>query len=300
MRRFFTLMFTICALSSHAQYFWSENFDYTADPYLSHFVIDTTYHSNIWQIGKPQKVVFDSALSYPNAIVTDTLNPYPPNDTSVFVVKQYFMPGPPIMSLNFLYKLDIDSGVIAKVEVSGDNGSNWINMITEDTTYLFYWGATKPRMDTSVLSWQYFQINMETWVNAYPGGPDSFPHYRTSDTLLFRFTFISTSDTTSKDGWIMDNFYIENAIMEGAVSVVNKNEYVSVYPVPSDGAFYIHSSDPSLTNAAINIYDVSGRNVYKGYSTGGNTFLNLQLPAGCYYLRYGNGKDYAIKKLIIR
>ena len=47
--------------------------------------IDTVhYHHNIWQVGAPHKSVFTSAQSLPNAIVTDTANPVPPNDTSVF------------------------------------------------------------------------------------------------------------------------------------------------------------------------------------------------------------------------
>ena len=47
---------------------------------LSQLSIDTiTFPGNIWQIGMPQKPLFDSVSSNynPNAIITDTLNPYP-------------------------------------------------------------------------------------------------------------------------------------------------------------------------------------------------------------------------------
>ncbi len=41
---------------------------------LSHLTIDTTaFPLNIWEIGHPQKPLFDSAASTPNAIVTDTI-----------------------------------------------------------------------------------------------------------------------------------------------------------------------------------------------------------------------------------
>ncbi|MFI5135825.1 MAG: hypothetical protein ACHQD9_08235 [Chitinophagales bacterium] len=48
--------------------------------------IDTTA-GNIWEIGRPHKIFFDSAYSLPNAIVTDTLNPYPINNFSTFTIK---------------------------------------------------------------------------------------------------------------------------------------------------------------------------------------------------------------------
>jgi len=42
--------------------------------------------SGIWQIGPPQKAIFDSAYSLPNALVTDTLNTYPVNQECYFDV----------------------------------------------------------------------------------------------------------------------------------------------------------------------------------------------------------------------
>ena len=47
--------------------------------------IDT---NSVWQIGPPNKEVhFKSASTVPNVIVTDTINPYPINDTSRFQIK---------------------------------------------------------------------------------------------------------------------------------------------------------------------------------------------------------------------
>ena len=58
------------------------NFD-SGDSLWNHaIIIDTVnFRQNIWQVGKPNKSVFTSAMSAPNVIVTDTLNPYPPSDT---------------------------------------------------------------------------------------------------------------------------------------------------------------------------------------------------------------------------
>ena len=46
-----------------------------------------TSNSNIWQIGASQKIIFDSAATVPNAIVTDTINSYPVNNVSRFTIK---------------------------------------------------------------------------------------------------------------------------------------------------------------------------------------------------------------------
>jgi len=47
-----------------------------------HLITIDTQANNIWQVGKPAKSQFNSAYSIPNAIVTDTLHPYPSNITS--------------------------------------------------------------------------------------------------------------------------------------------------------------------------------------------------------------------------
>ena len=54
-----------------------------------YILIDTTIDNNIWQIGKPSKSLFSSALSSPNAIITDTSNTYPINNESYFYLKIY-------------------------------------------------------------------------------------------------------------------------------------------------------------------------------------------------------------------
>ncbi len=54
---------------------------------LQHLTIDTISNpNNIWQIGSLHKTVFTNAYSVPNALVTDTINTYPINDTSTFII----------------------------------------------------------------------------------------------------------------------------------------------------------------------------------------------------------------------
>ena len=43
--------------------------------------------NNVWQVGPTIKPFFGSSNSLPNAIMTDTINPYPINITSSFIIR---------------------------------------------------------------------------------------------------------------------------------------------------------------------------------------------------------------------
>ncbi len=299
MQRLITMLFILCSFTANAQWYWQESFEAPYDNNRTKFVIDSSNAQNKWQIGKPQKAVFDSAYSPDNAIVTDTVNTYPGHDTSVFTILHSYMFSNIMFSLTFYYKLDKDAGSIARVEISGDDGLNWIDPMTEDTTYMFYWGGPKPRLDTSVHSWTKFQLNMEDWANAWPGGPLVFPHYRTSDTVMFRFTFASGNVVIPKDGWILDNFTVEDAIGEGYVAQVRQDDILHIYPNPCGGKLYLQDAGKNEGDAQLKIYSIDGREVYRASCEPNGGYTTLPLPNGMYILRYERGDRYAIKRLVI-
>jgi len=63
---------------------------------------------NLWQIGPPQKTLFDTAFTAPNAIVTDTINRLQSRNISRFVVR---IPDTAlrwgILALQWVQKLDM-------------------------------------------------------------------------------------------------------------------------------------------------------------------------------------------------
>src|SRR5680860_1850189 len=79
------IIIIICSTNVNAQWTWWLNFE---DPQMNNerVYIDTA-GGNSWSIGAPDKTVFTSAYSPSNVIVTDTLDPYPMNDTSSFIIK---------------------------------------------------------------------------------------------------------------------------------------------------------------------------------------------------------------------
>jgi len=300
MQRIITILVVLLSFNAHAQYYWQENFEAPYDNFRDRFVRDTAGNpNNLWHIGKPQKAVFDSAYSPDNVMVTDTVNPYPGHDTSVFNLLHTYSFGNSTFMMRFYYKLDKDAGTLAKLEISGDRGLNWIEPLTEDSTYMFYWGGPKPRFDTSVLNWTKFELYMDDWVHAYPGGPIAFPHYRTSDTILFRFTFASGNVVIPHDGWMLDNFAIEDYITEGYVTEVREDDMVKVYPNPSDGRIHIHRVGAADDKGEISVYELRGREVYHTICSSNNYDLDMHLPVGVYLLKYDTGKRYAVKQLVI-
>lgn len=253
-------------------------------------VIDTVSNpDNIWQIGIPDKSVFDSAYSANHAIVTDTFNSYPINDTSSFVLK-HIRPGNLggnwSLQLNFWYQFDSDSLTdYGFIEASIDNGNTWINLLTDDNTYGLIWLEPKPVLTGNTNGWKYFSLELSqlTYTLGY------------SDTLLYRFTFISDENNTNKDGWILDDFRFED-IWE-KVTEVNNNDNIRIYPNPSHGYLRIQIDDIEEFNYNVNIIDNTGRIIYEKNIVSSNISLNL--PNGLYYVWICNGVNRYVNKIVI-
>ncbi len=298
MKYLYTLLIALFSIAANAQFYINQTFESPYDGYRSSFFIDTvTNTNNLWQIGKPQKAMFNNAFSYPNAIVTDTLHHYPTNDTSVF----YFSiwgDFSAMLTLSFYYKLDIDSLSTATIEVSGDGGANWIDILKEDTTYMFYWVSPKPRFDTSTIGWSLFELNMDTWSSSFPGSASVFPHYRTSDTVIYRFTFISGGDSTvNRDGWMMDNFIAFNSSRVSMIGTV-ANTSLHISPNPTTGTININPSFTITPTDKIVIYNMQGQQIYETVPTI-KMPMNLPLPDGVYTMKYFGSQGVATDRVVI-
>jgi hypothetical protein len=266
--------------------------DFEDTCYHQFISIDTNvYRNNRWQVGKPDKVSFDSAFTLFNAMVTDTLDPYPANDTSVFTFKLpvrlpelCYSYHPPLNMISFFYKLDIDSNTFARIEVSTDSGLSWKNL-NDSLPAGFLWNGPPVNLSTSTTEWKVFSV--------YTNPTFPVPWH---DTVFFRFTFISDSLFANKDGWIIDNFNFWY-LCEGGVATVANPNLITLYPNPSHGNLYFHTDKPHK-EATITIYDMQGRQVYNSPSPA-NGYLNLQLPDGVYTLKYSDEEEYCVKQVVI-
>ena len=290
----------LCAASSFAQFDWELNFDpFTS--YSDRILIDTISNPNcIWQIGKPNKAVFSSAHSIPNAIVTDTLNTVPANDTSVFYLKHVRDNGPlpyHLFKLRFWYQMQGDSTDFGTIEISPDTGQTWINVLTQDTAFQMNWLSLKPTLNGSTNGWQLFDLNMETWASANNIGFPNFPIYLTADTILFRFTYITDSSAAPYDGWMIDDFALAD-VWEG-IEEINNDDLISVFPNPASNELFIQQKIKT-NKQSIQVFDYAGRIVMEKVDFSNQSIDTKQLQNGVYFLKYTTTKNYTVKKFIVQ
>lgn len=285
----------LLTLTSFGQTYFSLDFDspwyYSAD---SRVYRDTISNPNcIWQIGHPNKSVFNSAHSSPNVIVTDTINSIPSNDTSTFYVMHTFpFSGPRVLGLHFWYQINGDSTDRGIVEFSTDSAHIvWINLLTQDTTYNFQWGygIPKPTLTGSAVGWNRFDLNLT-------GGQLGFENFNLGDTILFRFTYITDSINTPHDGWMIDDIYVEDWI-ESVLEIQNDN-LISLYPNPTADQLTIQRMK-SGNKQTVQIINYLGQILYVNQNFTDETIDTRQLSNGVYLLKYSDTKNFSIKKFII-
>lgn len=289
MRKLFTIicLFVGGMVRGQCDFRWID-FDYDTCYRQTLFIDTVNYHHNLWQVGKPHKVNFDSAYIYsqPNVIVTDTLNPYSANDTSVFFLKiPLLSDGWPLSQVDFMYRTDIDSGEMIKVELSSDTLLQWKDAITDTLPY----GLSRNLYDTVFRrftpDWEWFPLH-RSWP----------PHPYSNDTVIMKFTFISDSVGPGKDGWMID--YIHLSYYWESVPLFQNPTLITLFPNPSHGNIYLHTDKPNK-DATITIHNLQGQQVYSGIAPF-NGYLNMQLPNGVYTLRYSDDEEYCVKQVVIQ
>lgn len=261
-----------------------------------HITIDTlTNPNNTWQRGAPNKTLFNAAYSAPNVIVTDTLNAVPANDTSTFYLihERDNSEFNHAFGISFWFQMDGDSTDFGTIEISPDTGNTWVNMLTEDITYNFHWQGSKPTLKGSTSEWQNFYVRMDDWAMNL----GDFPVAMTADTILFRFTYITDNNSDPRDGWIIDNFTMEDWF-EGVPEIQNDN-LISISPNPTSDQLKIHSTSTS-DNSSIQILNSTGQILYDNPNFKGETVDTRQFTNGIYVLKYSEAKNFSIKRFVVQ
>lgn len=195
-----------------------------------------TSSTNIWQIGRPQKVVFDSAATYPNALVTDTLNPYPPNNSSVFKLVVKVDPNAPfgaILAIQWKQKIDMDTGNDGgMIEFSYDGGQTWENAFNSPYVYNFY-GFDPSNVHLLPNGQSGFSGQDTSWRDIWLCYNISW--FMTVDSIIVRYTFTSDSIDNNRDGWMIDNLSVHYTLLH----TINKDpseqtKYLNVFPNPTE------------------------------------------------------------------
>lgn len=269
-----------------------EHITFDDTTFNQHLFIDSTSNiNNIWQIGSPHKTTFTSAYSVPNAILTDTINPYPINDTSSFIIThEIFVPGPMWgTSISGYYKVNTDTlNDYGTIEYSMDNGLSWTNVLSGSAD-IEYSGTFFPTLTGNSNGWQTFNISFTNFSQ------------NNGDTILFRFTFISDSIQTNNDGVMYDNIQIgdiSEGIEETSPDLIKSN----VYPNPIIDNLNIDFENRNNSVYKLIILDNTGKIIWTISNIEKNSLnINIQeLLSGVYYYNLINSLDkkYAIGKFI--
>ncbi len=308
MRCLLLLLLLFSASSSVAQMSccsFKISFDDTAD--RKYIVLDTTHSHNGWQLGVPQKPVFNNTLSGRCAMVTDTLNPYAAPDTSIFYLKipawnpttrEGFAMYTPLFVAQFYYQIDIDTDAVATIEMSTDSGVSWYNIADTFPPGFYQHGALSypGALDSAIRfnglstpGWTAFQINTDS----------SYHSTGHNDTFLLRFTLLSSDNLSNRDGWIIDSVWLFYGIPVG-VPGVSAHSTASVYPNPSTGHFRLQSDKFVPGESKLIILDVSGKKVYEQQDLSELNQINMSLEPGTYFLKYNLSTGWEEQKIIIR
>jgi len=201
--------------------------------------IDTA-SAHTWQIGKPQKTKFTSAATYPNVIVTDTVNPYRTNDSSQFTVSlEHPAWGSGVMALRWKQRIDLDKkhdGGI--VEYSLDTGKTWKNVFNNPYVYSFY-GFDSSNKDTLTSGEFAFSGTDSAWKDIWLCF--HFSYLASTDSIMFRFTLKSDSVDSVKDGWMMDNFRVDITYAHTIAKDPAHNKSINVFPTATSGIVNIEA-----------------------------------------------------------
>ena len=250
----------------------------------SRLSLDTSAQ-NLWQIGLPSKPFFDTAYSAPNAILTDSINPYAASNHSWFEIRfpmNYFG-----IIVGFKHKFQTDTLVDGGyIEVSYNDGVTWANVIHDTLMQHFEFNTENMYADSDTLAggnfgfsgstgnWIYTRIQW-TWALRWP------------DSLTLRFHFISDSTQTNKAGWMIDDIRFSSADYGGAVDELKYNSVLNVYPNPFSQNAVITLRNEDSRQHELRIFDRFGRAVKYLENLHGNEIILARedLPAGIYFFK---------------
>lgn len=284
-------------------------FDGAANPYFS---LDPR-PGNLWQVGRPQKIIFDSAYASSQAIVTDTINNYPVNNFSYFDLKfgyfNYVNYYGYSMHLYFQHKYDtdtlLDGGYIT---VSYDSGQTWVNLLDEHNVN-FWWCMTPSTSfrttnlygasDTLHNGEKGFSGSSNGWVETHIGW-EICPvksGFNMPDTMLLRFNFVSDSVDTGKEGWMIDQIQLIGIDLGDNVGQLAAPQF-SLYPNPVEQAANVEL-DAFYPEVQAEIYTAQGqllrRQSYQ--NTQQLSLFTSDLPQGAYILKIAADTQFLGAKL---
>ncbi len=298
------IFLVLTTLSSKAQW-GEERYQYfdgnDTIPWNTLQIVIDSVSAETWQIGKPQKALFSKARTIPNALVTDTVEPYAINDTSSFSFtiegNDWGIGG--IIAIQWMQKLDLEKGKdFGLIEASLDSGNTWENVVDQPWNYN-YFGYDSANYDT-LPNGQYGLTGTDTaWKNVWLCYDMNW--LAQYGVVKLRFTIVSDSVQSGHEGWMIDNFSVHPTIFH-TINEVPMEEYMQVSPNPTTGRVNIRtkkSDDFHIIEEAV-LLDNSGNEVQRWGRLPVKTFFDIgEHPNGIYHLRVRTNKQTEVFKIVL-
>lgn len=259
-----------------------------------------TETTNIWQIGMPQKTIFNSAATQPNALLTDTLNYIPNNNTSSFEYKFWVYFQWTIVGFQWKQKLDLDHGKdFGNLEFSVDDGLTWQSAFDNPYVYDIY-GHDDSNLDTLPTGEIYFTGTDAAWRDIWFCMDANWLSFQ--DTLRVRHTIISDSIDNNNEGWMLDNLVVHNTLIH-TNSEVRQDNYIIAAPNPTTGRVHIttRKSQGFHIIEKMELSDAAGKLLRQWENIPTKFFVDLdEFPNGVYFLNIKTNKDSETVKLVLQ
>ena len=284
---FFSIIFLVPTL--HAQDYCSDYCYGFEDTICMKHVLKDTASGNLWQTGKPQKNVINSAIFSDNAIITDTINVYPENNLSIFTIRSVASWGDVYGFRTFsgYYNVHTDSlKDYGTIEYSPDMGTTWIDLVS-DTLYSSgrNWYSTIPVLTGCSGGWRSFECTLADYGSVF--------ELEMGDTLLYRFSFISDSLFDDMDGLAFDNICFTEFV-EGISPIRFVPIQSRLYPNPARDLFTIEFENPEHRLFELAIYDIQSKLQFTVGDITGNAveFNAAHLKPGIYVYKLTGVEDH--------
>lgn len=197
-------------------------------PIDANIILNKNDTNNIWQVGVPQKTLFDSAASLPIALMTDTINFYPSNNESEFVLVFYErVHSIRIRAIRWMQKIDMeDSTTYAKVLISFDKGITFESVFNNSNVYNFF-GYDPNSVGVLPDSSKAF-VGVDTnWRDVWLCINGIY-----DDSIMVKYVFHSDSVINNHEGWMVDNFRI-GYTFQHTINEIEANKNLVIYPNPT-------------------------------------------------------------------
>jgi hypothetical protein len=283
---FLLALLTSTVRISHAQYTFRQYFDGADTSAInSLFIVPDSSVGNIWQIGNPRKTIFNAAATAPNAMMTDTVSLYPQSDTSRFSFRirgQQFGGVNAVVAIRWKQKLDMEKRHSGGIVEFSKNGGAWQNIFNNTSVYNFY-GYMQANKDTLNNGAYAFSGQDTTWRDIWL----CFRYIAATDTMDFRFTFMSDTSSNRKEGWMIDNMMAQHTFQH-TVSQIGTTHDSKVYPTQTTGLVFVEAShllQPHYIRS-LSVSDRTGK-VLQHYNDEQSRFMiDLGMyPTGTYYVK---------------